>query len=240
MSDKKEKVSYFMDKVFPEFIRAFFAALLLVFGTWLAKSSTSKTPADVPFSFGINKDLALLIYFLVLLYIIKLLYSSIKSLIVNSYDLKQLNYDFNDMDDPDFYRTIVSSLSTHGSFVYQIVKGKKPSYDSINSIGLIEISNPKCTKNNCLTEVVHTKTSFGRYKYRCPLCNNKVKSDYGILTLIEQVRLIQRKEILLENIQKEKEKELQLQKEREAFEFLKKHANQDPFDPFGPDPFAKK
>jgi len=240
VSDKKEKVSYFMDKIFPEFVKSFLGALLLVFATWLGKGSTSKTPQDLPFSFGINKDLALLIYFIVLLYALKLLYTSIKNLIINIYDSRQLFFNLDDLDDPDFYRTLVTSISTDGLFFYQIIKGKSPSYNAINSTGLIEISNPKCAKDNCLTEVVHTKTSFGRYKYRCPSCNNRVKSDYGVVTLIEQVRLIERKEILVESIRKKKEEELQLQKEREAFEFLEKQSNQDPFDPFGPDPFAKK
>lgn len=236
MSEKKEKVSYFMDKIFPEFVRAVFGALLLVFGTWVAKSSTSKTPTDLPFSFGINKDLALLIYFIVFLYALKLLYTSIKNLIVNIYDSKQLFYSFDDLDDPDLYRIIVTSISTDGLFLYQVRKGRDASYHAINRIGLIDISNPKCSKNNCLTELVRTKTSFGKYKYRCPLCDNRIKSDYDIDTLKEHVRLIERKEILLENMENKKQEEAEEKKQEELRR--KQRQKRDEFDPFAQDPFA--
>lgn len=247
MSLKNEKISYFMDKILPEFVKTILAALLLVFATWLGKPSTSKTPKDLPFSFGINKDLALLIYFLVLLYALKLLYTSLKNLMISIYDSKQLTYTFYDLDDLDFYQTITSSITTDGSFLYQVRKGRGASYNATNSIGLIDISNPKCAKDNCLTELVCTKTSFGRYKYRCPFCNNKTKGDYDIDTCKEQVRLIERKEILLENIEKKKQEdiekkkqeELKLKREREELELLEKF-KEDPFDPFGLDPFAKK
>lgn len=238
-----------MDKIFPELIKTFLAALLLVFTTWIKESSTSKNPKDVPFSFGISNDLALLIYFLILLYALKLLYTSLKNLIITFYDSKQLTYSLYDLDDINFYKTISSAITSDGSFLYQVRKGRKPSYHAPNPVGLIDISNPKCPKDNCLTELVCTKTSFGRYKYRCPLCKNKIKISYDIDTCKEQIRLIERKEILLENMKNHKQEELEKKKEeesriernrRELEEIDSYFRQEETFDPFGPDPFTKK
>lgn len=220
MSQNTEKTSYFFDKIFPEFVRFFFAGLLLIFSLYLGKNATSNNKTVSPFSFEINKDLALLIYIIVLLYAIKLIFTSFKNLLVRYNDSKQIEYHEKYMANSELYHVekVVTVMSKDNKFYYRVGRVENPVYldeDFLPDRPLSSISNPKCTKDDCMTELISFRTYFGKYSYECPSCHNKVKSRYSTDTLKEHMRLIEKKEILLFNIQKEKEEELQQQKEEE-------------------------
>lgn len=239
MSQNTEKTSYFFDKIFPEFVRFFFAGLLLIFSLSLGKNATSKTKTVSPFSFEINKDLALLIYIIVLLYAIKLVFTSFKNLLVRYNDSKQIKYHQEYMANSELYyvENVATVLSKDNKFYYRIGRVESPAYldDDLPNRALSSISNPKCTKDDCMTEFISFRTYFGKYSYECPSCHNKIKSLYSTDTLKEHMRLIEKKEILLFNIQKEKEEE-ELQRQEE--ENLKNLQSLE--DPFKEDPFKDK
>lgn len=197
-----------MDKIFPEFIRFFFAALLLLVSASLVNSSANKKPVDIPFSFGISKDLSLLIYLIISLYALKVLFSSVRNLIVKYNDSRQINYSRSDLDSPSLFGKQTSAITTDGTFLYEVQRLTDPTYRAKNIGGLSDISNPKCSKDKCLTELVVQKSYFGRYIYRCPLCKNTVRSIYSVSTHQEHVRLIERKEILIDSIQKAETKKI--------------------------------
>lgn len=179
---KSEKTSYFMDKIFPEFVRSFLAAILLIFGAWVAKSSTSKTPVDLPFSFGINKNLALLIYVLIFVYVIKYAFSSFRNLIIAYRDSKQLNFYHGDLYVPP-HTVVEYELEEYRSFNFKVMYTNGSLFERNEPKKLKSISFPRCIKDDCLTQLIESKTVLGYYNFYCPACDKNYKSKFSKGTL---------------------------------------------------------
>lgn len=200
---KKDKADnpYFMDKVLPEFIRFFFSALLLMVAAWIAKSPTSKEPSSIPFSFGINQNLAILIYIIVFLYTAKYTFISIRKLIIAKNDAKQSDYNPQfDIEAFDEHAELIqlSRTETVETFNYRV---RYYSYTILGSEQefVTDISNPKCGNKNCLTELIEHKTFFGSYSFFCPACKKKYKSKYSTSTLKRHTFLVLSSQYTLQN-----------------------------------------
>lgn len=186
MKHNKPSTSYFLEKIFPEFIRFFFGALLLLVGTWLAKTTTGKDQSDIPLSFGINQNIVALIYILISIYAAKYIFSSVRNLIIAQRDSIQLNYSpSNEFPLYDEHQELykLSRFENDGEFNYRVSYYSSTSVFETEIETLDDVSNPRCMNSECLTELIERKTKLNAYRFYCPSCGIEYKSKYSSDTL---------------------------------------------------------
>jgi len=185
-------MEYFKEKLFPELFKVFlsiFSSLFLLWaGSFLKKSSEGK--GDSLFSFSLSPFLNSVLYVIYFFLFVYFGWKIIKGFIAISFSyIDHLQQDYiappsrNLKIRVDQYYT----YRNHGSFVFRVKYGNISQYAPDFLMG---ISNPKCPREGCGTDLSVRRSYLGFYKYHCPACSSKYRSNYSQETLKAEMKSI--------------------------------------------------
>lgn len=191
-------MEYLKDKIFPEVFKTLLnflsGFLLLYFGSVLKKSSENNSSSLFSFDFSPALSIVLYaIYFSLLLYFVWKGIKSIRAMFFSYIDHLQDEYvppkfDLTGFDDPFQYFDYRHNRA-YESFIFRL------HYIQLNDLDfipdpLLDISNPKCSDENCVTDLIMKRSYFGFYKYTCPACKKKYSSKYNQSTLKSNLKMV--------------------------------------------------
>lgn len=186
-------MEYFKEKLFPEFFKFLLnvlSGILLLYAGLVLKKSFEKNDG-VLFSFNLSPGVSILVYVVYLslfLYFAWKVIKGIRLMIFSYIDHLQNEYvappvlDLDQFEIESFRPYKYFRNRKYDSFIFRLHFACVSDWDWIPD-ALLGMSEPKCSDEECATDLVVKRSGFGLYKYSCPACKKKYLSRFDADTL---------------------------------------------------------
>lgn len=166
---------------------------------------------------GLNEDFLFIVCTFTFLYLLVFLARRLHKLLILINDERQTELNHEDFFDTYDFQVFEEDITKIDVFHYLVYKGRYPINPQHKfSEGIIDISNPKCSDEKCLSELIPKKTFLNTYTYYCPSCDSTQKSKFSPETLKKHTLFVLEKNILQKDRREKKAIQERQSRELEA------------------------